>query len=226
MSLYREQGRLDIATLNYDLTIETLGALSNVEVDTGMEQWHVKRMVSFARPCRLLKLHGSIDWQARRREPTGNEEAFLPYEGVEWVPGQIPKKPALIFGAGNKLRAGGPYLELLRQFEDSLNRSQALLVVGYSFRDEHVNALVTNWLNSDPTKRIVVLDPAVSDFAGPGFYIPPEKRTIRLELATLASKHAEIVQLLAMTAAAGLSTGIERARNMPTGEVRPEPAAS
>ena len=224
ISLYREQAHLDIATLNYDLSIETLATVTNLEVDTGMDQWHVKRMVAFTRPLRLLKLHGSIDWQSKRREPAANEDPFLPFEGVERIPGQIPKKPALIFGAGNKLRAGGPYLELLRQFEESLSRSQALLVVGYSFRDEHVNALVTNWINSDPTKRIVVLDPAVSQFAGHGFYVPPEERTVRLELARLANTHKDKVQLVPMTAAAGLTTGIDAARNRTSSEESAETA--
>jgi hypothetical protein len=211
MTLYRDQGGLDIATLNYDLTIETLGALSNEEVDTGMDQWHVKPAVSFTRPLRLLKLHGSIDWQSKRREPATSDDALLPFEGVERVPGQIPEKPSLIFGAGNKLRAGGPYLELLRQFEDALNRSRALLVVGYSFRDEHVNALVTNWLNLGLARRIVVLDPAVSHFGGHGFYVPPEERTIRLELAQLAQRRTDLVKLVPMTAASGLPTAIEAA---------------
>jgi len=223
LSLYRKQGRLDVATLNYDLTIETLCTLNDVGVDTGMDQWHVKRTVNLTLPFRLLKLHGSIDWRAIRREPGPNEDLFLPFEGVERIPGQIPKKPALIFGAGNKLRAGGPYLELLRQFEDSLSRSDALLVVGYSFRDDHVNALVTNWLNSERANRIVVLDPAAGTYGGHGFYVPPEKRTMRLELAMLANKDVEKVRLIGLTAGAGLPTAIEAVESRLSTEVRSEP---
>jgi hypothetical protein len=123
-------------------------------------------MVSFTRTLRLLKLHGSIDWQAKRREPTANEDAFLPFEGVERVTGQTPKKPALIFGAGNKLRAGGPCLELLRQFEESLNRSEALLVVGYSFCFQPWHNVLAKVVNIGWLVRIAAL---------PSFEISPPR---------------------------------------------------
>jgi hypothetical protein len=214
VNLYREQSHLDIATLNYDVTIETLADLAGVEVDTGMDHWKVKRTVEFTGSFCLLKLHGSIDWQSSWGQQASHVDPYMPFEGVERMPGMIPKKPALIFGAGNKLRAGGPYLELLRQFEEALSASDSLLVVGYSFRDEHVNALLINWINTDTSKRVVVLDPAVGSFAEGG-YVPVEKRTIRYELARLAQTHPERVQLIPDNASHGLEAGIEAARKGP-----------
>jgi SIR2-like domain len=216
VKLYREQTRLDIATLNYDLTIETLAELTAVDVDTGMDQWKVKRTIGFTGPFRLFKLHGSIDWQSSFGEESSAQNPYLPFEGVERTPGQIPRRPALIFGAGNKLRAEGPYLELLHRFEEALGECDSLLVVGYSFRDQHVNALLTNWLNTNTSKGVVVLDPSVGSFDEWG-YVPVEKQTIRLHLARLAKLHPARVQLIPGKADGGLAAGIEAAKNRTLG---------
>jgi len=69
----------------------------------------------------------------------------------------------VIFGAGNKLRADGPYLALLREFDAALEETDVLLVVGYSFRDDHVNTMLTSWMNTKEEKRMVILDNAADD---------------------------------------------------------------
>ncbi len=105
----------------------------------------------------LVKLHGSVDWQISSG-PAPVPAGRIPTETVQTLAGAAPEKPAIIFGAGNKLRAGGPYLSLFRHFEDALEREPSLLIVGYSFRDDHVNALITNWMNGDSSRRAVILD--------------------------------------------------------------------
>jgi len=165
LEVLRAQEQLTIATLNYDLTIETLGDLVGAPVDNGMSDWPTKERLQFAAGARLLKLHGSIDWKLTRHPVVASGFAKLPYESVRYQKGVEPDTPAVIFGAGNKLRAGGPYLALLREFEQSLDDSQALLVVGYSFRDEHVNAILTSWMNTDEARRMVILDISADRFA-------------------------------------------------------------
>ena len=61
--------------------------------------------------------------------------------------------PAVIFGGRSKLRADGPYLDLLREFVSALTGTEDLVVVGYSFRDDHVNEVVRTWLGTNPTAR-------------------------------------------------------------------------
>ena len=53
--------------------------------------------------------------------------------------------PGLIFGAGNKLRADGPYLDLYREFTDALTGAARVITIGYSFRDAHVNEALRRW---------------------------------------------------------------------------------
>jgi SIR2-like protein len=203
----RNDGDLDIATLNYDLTIETLGDLFGVRVDTGMDTWSKRGKVEFGGGIRLFKLHGSINWQKTPGVRVSSDE-FVPVEGVERVLSGIPEKPAVIFGAGNKLKAGGPYLELLRRFEESLAASDRLVVVGYSFRDEHVNAVLTTWINAHVSRKAVILDKSAERF---GAHVDYNNRTLVHELASIANRHPNRVKLLQLTAADGLVQAIDAA---------------
>jgi len=76
--------------------------------------------------------------------------------------------PLIIFGQRGKLRADGPFLALLRAFEQALFLADRLLVVGYSFRDAHINTVLHRWLITDSTRGIVVVDPNFN--TGDGFY--------------------------------------------------------
>ncbi|WP_072313385.1 SIR2 family protein [Agrococcus sp. Marseille-P2731] len=42
-------------------------------------------------------------------------------------------------------------------------RERALLVVGYSMRDEHINVAITRWLNEREEREITIVDPGFSD---------------------------------------------------------------
>lgn len=130
---------------------------------------------------------------------------------ANWLLCSDPHTPAVIFGAGNKLRAGGPYLALLRGFEESLEVSQGLLIVGYSFRHDHVNAILTNWLNSDNLRQIVVLDKSADRFGD----IPSDlsARTLGHYLWWLASDPPHRVKFLQATVNDGLTEAIEAARS-------------
>ncbi len=66
--------------------------------------------------------------------------------------------PAVLFGQHNKLTTNGPFLDLLRAFKDELSQSAILTVVGYSFRDEHINACIAQWLHSDEQRRLVLVN--------------------------------------------------------------------
>ena len=66
--------------------------------------------------------------------------------------------PAFVFGAGNKLRIDGPYLDLLRVFQRRLEEHEELLTVGYSFSDDHINGAINRWLRSSCMRSITVID--------------------------------------------------------------------
>jgi SIR2-like domain len=159
INLARRQGALTVATLNYDRSIENVAQLQGADYHTGIEQWTMHGELEWPEDdLKLLKLHGSIDWVVERERQTGN----LPMQRVRQLGNADEKawyeRPAVIFGEAGKLQSEGPYLELLLAWANDLKSADTLLVVGYSFRDQHVNEIISRWFNGVPTRRIIVLD--------------------------------------------------------------------
>lgn len=162
-------GRRDwvaVATLNYDRTVEIQAGHAGIDCPTGVEAWVDRGEWTWPDAgVRLLKLHGSIDWQVEQRH--SGEDVLEQYRIKVVDPGQTASTPAVIFGGRNKLRAEGPFLELLAEFDKMLRSAEGLVVVGYSFRDEHVNEILKRWINNDTRRRIVAVDPSFPERRGP-----------------------------------------------------------
>lgn len=154
------QGRVTISTLNYDRVVETWaasrGAAYLQDDDPGAwtsgQPWHRPTATS----VQLLKLHGSADWEWQSRIPIGHRALDLPVVRRASGP-DSPADPAIILGAGNKLRAGGPYLALLEAFASALDAADHLAIVGYSFSDVHVNARIADWFDRNSIHRSVTV---------------------------------------------------------------------
>lgn len=156
------EGGMTIATLNYDLSVEQAAESAGVRCATGVEAWLQSGKWQWqADGIRLLKLHGSIDWSwADVQEGAGHmpqRAIFLERELDSERPGL---QPALVFGQRGKLRAEGPFLSLLGELEALMSGADHLLVIGYSFRDDHVNEIIHRWTSEDIGRTITVVDPA------------------------------------------------------------------
>lgn len=159
VELGRRQGGLTVATLNYDLSVERAAEANGVELDTGIDSWLTDgHWVWPAAGIRLLKLHGSIDWVWEHIDPEPGE---LPREAVRVIPDpdEEHEHPALVFGNRGKLRAKGPFLGLLSEFEALLEKAGQLVAIGYSFRDEHVNEAIRAWIGDRRSNELLVVDP-------------------------------------------------------------------
>jgi hypothetical protein len=169
LDLAESQGSLTIATLNYDRSIEIVAEARDAVFDTLIETWlKGYELAPPAAGIRLLKLHGSIDWVVEASEY--GSPVTLPQQRIrKLAPDEEPgyrREPAIIFGEAGKLRAEGPFLDLLMTWARDLRTTGVLVVVGYSFRDPHVNELVARWFNADVSRRIIVVDPAVPEHMG------------------------------------------------------------
>jgi hypothetical protein len=168
IQLAQRQGSLAIATLNYDRSIELLAQSQDVRCDTGIRSWLAGEALRWDEDgIRLLKLHGSIDW----RITNAHEAGKLPLKRVV-VDGRTSEEPAIVFGEGGKLRSEGPFLELLLAWSAELRGADNLLVVGYSFRDDHVNELIARWFNGSPDRCITLVDPMEVQGWGQGWGPP------------------------------------------------------
>lgn len=154
-----QEGGLTIATLNYDVSIEGVAQAAGLPWTTGIDEWMNKgRWLWPDEGIRLLKLHGSIDWVWG---PVRHNPGMLPQRelAVTRRPQQEQRQPAVVFGQRGKLRAEGPFLGLLAEFEILLDRASYLVAIGYSFRDDHVNEVITRWVNERDDRKILVIDP-------------------------------------------------------------------
>ena len=159
---YLKDTNSSIVTLNYDNTIELAAQILAIEIDTGFDAWSKSGDFLFGDgKIPLIKLHGSIDWALS--DGRIGEEKPLPYQIIQKVDpnskDQRSFQPAVIFGGKNKLTAKGPFLSLLRSFEQRLLNSEMLSIIGYSFRDEHVNEFITNWFNGNVARTIRIINP-------------------------------------------------------------------
>lgn len=164
MDVLQRQGWLTVSTLNYDFVLDAWGDQHGCLQDDDPGSWRPGMVWPAPTSGRLhvLKLHGSADWAWARRGPLGHRALDLP---VVERPRRhsVGDDPAIVFGGGNKLRPGGPFLALLEAFSGALERANHLVIVGYSFLDVHVNVRIANWFDADPTNRsITVLSPSWS----------------------------------------------------------------
>ena len=147
IDLYRNQGDLVIASLNYDNAIESLAKENGVPCATGLSTWSATGDIpSPSKDILLLKLHGSVDWGFRWNDAQDTDHPMRDQDFKQvTTAGEFRKgyEPMMIFGKGNKLTAQGPFLDLLKAFERELNASDRLTVAGYSFRDDHINEYIS-----------------------------------------------------------------------------------
>lgn len=153
-----------IATLNYDRGVELMGESTKKVVSTGLDDWlggSLEWRWGDGADIHLLKLHGSIDWYSVR------DQADKPLSDRLYQVGQPENayfgELGVVFGQRGKLRSDGPFLAMLAEFERWLEETDRLVVVGYSFRDDHINALIRRWLNRFPSGGITIVDPILEN---------------------------------------------------------------
>ncbi len=158
--------KVNIFTINYDLLIEKTAEELEIVVNNGFVGFHNRTFMPsafklglftkestsskhFPRIINLFKLHGSISWRFNEIDQNnlyGLEEVQLPQNKIEKAE-ELPD--CLIYPIQHKKRHSLdlPYSELLRQFVEYLHKpNSALIVIGYSFLDEHINDLILNAL--------------------------------------------------------------------------------
>lgn len=152
-----ERGHLSIATLNYDTCIERVCEMSGVEYSDGIRGYDEPLEFGESK-IRLYKLHGSVTWARSRND----------ISAIEKTDGQprFGTAPRVLFGGKNKLTADWPFFDVFWSWREELNKSSTLLVIGYSFRDDHVNAVITRWMSSDESRRIILVSPSPIDQHG------------------------------------------------------------
>lgn len=185
MSRSAKLNRANIFTLNYDLLIEKSAEELGVPINNGFTGFHYRTFNpsmyhqdyhfnisdgkrTFAKSLNLFKLHGSLSWKFDyTKPPYGITEIQYDFSrGIDYLP------ECIIYPVQSKKKHSLdlPYSEMFRQFIESVNKSNStLIIMGYSFGDEHINDLITNAL-TNPSLNLVIFsymditDPNLSEY--------------------------------------------------------------
>jgi hypothetical protein len=135
---------VEIFTTNYDTLIEDALALARIDfldgfIGGGVGFWDVRNYAT--RPgaqAIVSKLHGSIDWYRPESEPV----ALLRVRYGDNYPG--PGGSVMIYPQATKYANAqrDPFAEIFQRFRHRLSQESdhVLLICGYSFGDDHINA--------------------------------------------------------------------------------------
>ena len=175
-----EAGRMPVATLNYDNSVELAADTFGVAYDRGISGSEFVSTLQRDGDARragncfpYLKLHGSVDWFWKKLHlPRDKVPAHMIKTEFRQVPvaemkdakrrdsvtvNRFSEDLVVVFGGKNKLTAEGPFLDLLFWFKSELARCAQLIVIGYSFRDEHINHFIVSWFKADASRRMTVV---------------------------------------------------------------------
>lgn len=141
-----------IFSLNYDLCIER--NIDKTKLERGFSESHIwdgRRFNSSdneeTKSIYLYKMHGSIDWERKSEGGTLHESQ------------QQNIKPDLIFGTDLKMQAIDPYLFYLYEFRQHIMSSNIIVIIGYSYNDNHINGLIKQALKDNKTRKLLNVSP-------------------------------------------------------------------
>lgn len=106
----------------------------------------------------FCKLHGSVNW-------TEDEQGLFPIRESH-TPLDPSENRVMIYPTPSKQTAsfGSPYSDMFREFQRQVVQDQSVLVIlGYSFGDEHVNNIIFQGLSLPSFRVIAFIDPATND---------------------------------------------------------------
>ena len=165
-----------IVTLNYDDVIERLFEKHDIPYSYSLNVNKINfgesssKVTPSKEGVHLVKLHGSLNWYLEDWTEMGSLSAsrfFIgPWRMSEEERTSNPAaRPAIIFGQRNKLTAEGPFPDLFLAFRDELCKTEKLTIIGYSFRDFHVNHMIIKWLARNSHYPLTNLNLNASDYA-------------------------------------------------------------
>lgn len=163
--------RAKIFNLNYDLLFEQAASKGGYVVIDGF---------CFNTPRVFNGVNYDYDIVIRNNNRSLSEENFAPkvihlykpHGSLDWdryhdtvVKSSSPLKAVMIYPSSSKYEASyeQPYFEMMSRFQNELRKKNTLLlVIGFSFYDKHITAMINEALNSNPSITIAIVSPDVN----------------------------------------------------------------
>ena len=143
---------LRVFSLNYDLCVEQICGLKNVQRGFSDRAWDWRLFDETSEdpsPLLLYKLHGSTDWTFTK---DGKVTYFDSPTTID------DEDAALIFGTSYKLQYVDPFLFLAYELRRwSLDDARVIVCVGYGFNDDHINGILQQSLRQNSQRKLLAV---------------------------------------------------------------------
>lgn len=150
---------IHVFTVNYDVVFELLAQRHGLPTIDGFQStWAPTTFNQDPPKVCIYKLHGSAVWYRTRSAEFIRLPVRSTPDKLELLSGERPE-PLMLYPA-QKLEYSGPFLELLTRFQGCLKRAQWFVVVGYSFRDDHINEMLREAAAENRSLRLVTISPS------------------------------------------------------------------
>lgn len=130
-----KNGRLDVYTTNYDLSVEDALSGQGIDFTTGFCRETKEWFPSLFRACQqginLHKMHGSLNWHHQNGEMGSLYEVYPPV----WNQGS---RSELVLGPRLKLQHDEPFVTLYSKFHKTLRKSRVCVIIGCGLQDDHI----------------------------------------------------------------------------------------
>jgi hypothetical protein len=161
---------LDIVTLNHDLLLEAV--LKNEDCCDGFTdrdgevRFYDDRAFEGRYRINILKPHGAINWYLFRKG-SGHDRHGIPDQGISsWHAKQsngvwfenLNGNPVFLTGVNKSRRYGTGFFGMqISWFRRFLDQTKRIICSGYGWRDDGMNDLLFQWLDSASDHRLVLL---------------------------------------------------------------------
>lgn len=166
LSNYKE---IPIFTTNYDRVIEECCRSNNLTCVDGFKrtggseefEWtpqDFNRVITDTSETtiKLFKLHGSLNWRIRK-----SDNAIVKISPEERTRGSRRYEKNLLIYPAEKLKPENePFRTLHEFFRSELAKSDWVIFVGFSFRDEYLNSVI---MQSSSKNKIIIVSPHASE---------------------------------------------------------------
>lgn len=165
--------RVKLFTLNYDLLFEQAASLggyviidgfsfntprlfngTNFDYDVVTRSAHrsITEENFYPKVFHLYKIHGSLDWEKQK-------------DGT-FAKKNNPQSSVMIYPSSHKYESSyeQPYFEMISRFQQELrNKNSLFIVIGFSFYDKHIKAMIDEAINLNPGITMIVVSPDVDN---------------------------------------------------------------
>ncbi|MGH7799464.1 MAG: SIR2 family protein [Thermodesulfobacteriota bacterium] len=160
LSFVEEFRPLDVISVNYDTCIEQFCNVHKLVYQDGFDvHWNPKTFATEHTDVRLYKLHGSVMWYQSDRGGYIKLLVMTKTSKIELITGE--KAENLMLYPMQKWDYAEPLLELLVYIKQLLESETCkfLIVVGYSFRDDHIKRILWDAARKNRGLHLILVGP-------------------------------------------------------------------